>query len=417
MRDSLVAAALRSLGERFVALPEPDFEAFRTGKAYGNKGQCNPTYFNVGNLVNYLIRLRDEEGIPTERILKDYCFVTAGGCGPCRFGMYVTEYRKALRDAGFEGFRIFGFEHTRGIFQASGDGDNFVFSPRFFVTLLRAVMIGDILTLLGNRMRPYEKEKGSVDDALDACRRLVETAFLERKSLISALRRCRKILRNVAVDTSLRKPKVLVIGEFWAAITEGDGNYRLFRFLEEEEGAEVVAQPVVARLLLNIWEARHEAQKRTGLPKGNTAFFDLSAMRFYILNRLAKIGLLAQWTLYARATGLTRYRLPDTEHLAELAEPYYTLDATGGEGYMEVAHFIECARKRCADLVVSVKPFGCMPSSAVSDGIQSLVASRYPELPFLSVETSGEGAVNFYSRLQMALHRIKCAYRSNQTEE
>ena len=48
-----------------------------------------------------------------------------------------------------------------------------------------------------------------------------------------------------------------------------------------------------------------------------------------------------------------------------------------------------------------------MPSSAVSDGVQSLVTSRYPEANFLSIETSGEGAANFYSRVQMALFKAK----------
>jgi predicted nucleotide-binding protein (sugar kinase/HSP70/actin superfamily) len=48
-----------------------------------------------------------------------------------------------------------------------------------------------------------------------------------------------------------------------------------------------------------------------------------------------------------------------------------------------------------------------MPSSAVSDGVQSLVTSRYPQANFLSIETSGEGAANFYSRVQMALFKAK----------
>lgn len=48
-----------------------------------------------------------------------------------------------------------------------------------------------------------------------------------------------------------------------------------------------------------------------------------------------------------------------------------------------------------------------MPSSAVSDGVQSLITGRYPEANFLSIETSGEGAANFYSRVQMALFKAK----------
>ena len=33
------------------------------GKEFGNRGQCNPTYFTVGNLVKYLVHLRDEQGM------------------------------------------------------------------------------------------------------------------------------------------------------------------------------------------------------------------------------------------------------------------------------------------------------------------------------------------------------------------
>ena len=39
------------------------------------------------------------------------------------------------------------------------------------------------------------------------------------------------------VDRTSAKPKVSIIGEFWAMTTEGDGNYQLQRFLESE-GAE-----------------------------------------------------------------------------------------------------------------------------------------------------------------------------------
>ena len=50
----------------------------------------------MGSLVNYLKDLRDNQGVPTEDILKNYMYITAGSCGPCRFGMYEAEYRLAL---------------------------------------------------------------------------------------------------------------------------------------------------------------------------------------------------------------------------------------------------------------------------------------------------------------------------------
>jgi hypothetical protein len=60
-------------------------------------------------------------------------------------------------------------------------------------------------------------------------------------------------------------------------------------------------------------------------------------------------------------------------------------------------------------MTLSVKPFGCMPSSGVSDGVQSLISERYPGTIFCAVETSGDGAVNFYSRVQMYLFKARIA--------
>ena len=75
--------------------------------------------------------------------------MTAGACGPCRFGTYVTEYRKALRDSGFEGFRVLLFQQTGGLKQATGDGVGLEMNPTFFWGIIRAVLVGDVLNALG----------------------------------------------------------------------------------------------------------------------------------------------------------------------------------------------------------------------------------------------------------------------------
>jgi predicted nucleotide-binding protein (sugar kinase/HSP70/actin superfamily) len=407
LQDKLMQSALQSIGENFIALPNPDFKSFQKGKAYGNRGQCNPTYFTVGNLLKYLENLRDEKGLSPEEIVKNYVYMTAGGCGPCRFGMYITEYKKALRDAGFEGFRITSFQHDQGIFQGNDNEENIVdLSPKFFITLIKAVMIGDIINILGYKMRPYEIEPGSTDTAIEACRVLVSNAFMQKKNLLKTLWQCRKILTEVKLDRLQPKAKVMVMGEFWAAMTEGDGNYNLHRFLEAE-GAECIPQPVMSRLMLSIWEAEYKLQKKVSLANENAKSIDFSHLKSRLLIRLAKAAVKIHFTLYAKAIGLHDYEIPNMEKLADLAKEYFTLECEGGEGHLEVAHLIESVKHNLSHLVISVKPFGCMPSSAVSDGVQSLITSRFPSANFLSIETSGEGAANFYSRVQMALFKAK----------
>lgn len=143
------------LGYKIRALPVPDNEALAVGKEYGNRGQCNPTYYTVGNLVKFLKDMRDQG----EKDVEDrYVFVTAGACGPCRFDMYESEYRKALRDAGFGKFRVLFFQQSGGLNQSSEDAA-LELNAKFGFAMLRAMVLGDLVNDLGYKIRPYEKKR------------------------------------------------------------------------------------------------------------------------------------------------------------------------------------------------------------------------------------------------------------------
>ncbi len=407
--DYLVEAALQGIGYEVRALSEADETALRFGKEYGNRGQCNPTYFTVGNLVKELCRLRDQEGLTSEEVVERYAFLTAGACGPCRFGMYVTEYRKALRDAGFDGFRVLLFQQTGGFKQATGEELGLVLNPEFFITLGKALLTGDVLNLMAYRLRPYEVEAGAVDRAIGEIKKDLYAALATKKSVYAALWRGRQRLSKLEVDRLRAKPKVAVIGEFWAMTTEGDGNYHLQRFLEQE-GSEVSIQVLAATLLYNLWEFRHDTTARLELRGADQSKFGLAGSDVGLtLGGLyfAELALRLWWQSYAKVLGLTGYVLPDMDEVARAGHSHYNVELRGGEGHLEVAKLILNVIKQKAHMTVSVKPFGCMPSSGVSDGVQSVITELYPEAIFCPVETSGDGAVNFYSRVQMYLFKAR----------
>lgn len=407
--DQFVVAALSGIGYKVEAMEVPNQESLTFGKEYGNRGQCNPTYFTVGNLVKHLAHLRDKQGIPTEEIIRDYVFLTAGACGPCRFGTYVTEYRKALRDSGFDGFRVMLFQQQGGLKQATGEKAGLELNPPFFLALLKALFTADILNLLGYRIRPYEVEPGTTDAAIARCKVIINKSLVEQTPLVFALHKVSKELKAVKVDKVQPKPKVMIIGEFWAMTTEGDGNYHLQRFLEQE-GAEVDIQPLINWILFMIWENTHDTQERMTLRKDDTGRKGLEGTdpwKKLALLKAADVAIRVVFQGMAYTAGLKGYHLPDMDEIASLASDHYDNNVRGGEGHMEIGKVIQSVQKKKVHMVVSVKPFGCMPSSGVSDGVQSLITQRYPELIFCPIETSGDGATNVQSRVQMMLFRAR----------
>lgn len=378
-------------GLKFEIMPEPDNESLQLGREFGNRGQCNPTYFTVGNLVKHLIYMRDELGMPTETIIKNYAFVTAGGCGPCRMGMYATEYRKALRDSGFEGFRVLLFTRSGDVQDVLMDG--LTLSAKDLVRFFMAIMIGDVLNTINIRRRPFEKESGAVDEIVKEARAVVD-AGIARGSWWSSLWKARKILNSMKLKNE-KRPVVHIMGEFWAKTTDGEGNYHLFRFIEKEGGV-VSNETVTDWLMHQIWRARwsHAQNRRSRFISGFE--IKLLALELTIKGLFGLIGFCLG----------EKVQLSQHGKLAESAREYFDLHVDGGEDHMEVAHHIHIAKHRLADLIISVKPFTCLSSSGVSDGVQSKISELYPQVEFIAVETNGDSATNFYSRIQMALQKV-----------
>jgi predicted nucleotide-binding protein (sugar kinase/HSP70/actin superfamily) len=413
-QDFLVEGALRGLGYNVEYFGVSDNAGLQTGKEFGNRGQCNPTYFTVGSLVKHLIDLRDKHGMTAEDVVKNYVFVTAGACGPCRFGMYVTEYRKALRDAGFDGFRVMLFQQTGGLSQATGDDVGLEMNPDFFIGIIKAIVCGDALNALAYRIRPYEVVPGATNRATEEAKKIIYASLFEKTNVFLALLKAKKEFKSVQVDKLRSRAKTSIIGEFWAMTTEGDGNYALQKFLESE-GGENDIQLTTAWLLYNIWENARDTRERQNLRGADGGNYGLEALdEFGVAKRLAtmrlaEMALRVGFQAFALPLGLYGYHLPDMELVAEVAQQYYNNDLRGGEGHMEVGKLIVNAVKNKANITVSVKPFGCMPSSGVSDGVQSLIVNRYPGTIFCAVETSGDGATNFYSRIQMYMFKARIA--------
>ena len=420
--EALIEAVFRGSGYLCEALPTPDRENCQTGKEFCNNGLCNPNYFTAGNLIDFLRRLR-RRGMTAEEIADRYLYFTIGGCGPCRFGMYESEYREALRAAGFPDFRVFTFQSNTAIRDGSTQ-PGLQYTVNFGLGMLNALILGDIFCDMAYRIRPYEVVAGAADRALAEC--LGELAgflrgrcgyevfhpprsgrlfnvltflgkaryHLSAADWEAALLRAQARLNEVEVDWLQVKPVVKVTGEFYSALSEGEANYNLYRFLESE-GAEVRTDPISNLILYWLHQARLDNRRRRGLRPGY--------WKKELLLGFCEWFWAWQYGRSARRTGGLAGRLERQADLARLGRKYYDVLTRGGEGYLIAARGLDTALRRDSHLLISVKPFGCMPATQ-ADGVMAQVAADYPELHFLPLETLGEGEVHALSRTQMALH-------------
>jgi predicted nucleotide-binding protein (sugar kinase/HSP70/actin superfamily) len=453
--DALLRAAFQSGGYKVEVMPIPDVPAFQLGKEYGNNGQCNPTYFMVGHLIQYLQGL-EAQGMTRQDIIDRYVFFTAGSCGPCRFGMYESEYRLAVQNAGFDGFRVLLFQQTDGIKAATGE-PGLKFTVDFGMAAFAALNLGDVMNDVTNLIRPFEVNEGETDQRVQECMdylmsrirereryeilerspRWVSTRLAKKDGLHKitnslakvrdhlygtqtreTLQEVRDRLSDIEVDRLRVKPVVKVTGEFWAQTTEGDGNFHMFAFLERE-GAQVMVEPIGTWIMYMLWlqKATYVSRKGLGTPKRpawalHTKLADELKFRAKVSSfEMGRKFYTRQHARIARELGDIAHPLVNLEELAALAAPFYNVFAKGGEGHMEVAKNIYYTVKKKAHMVLSLKPFGCMPSSQ-SDGVQSAVMSRFKDMIFLPIETSGEGEVNAHSRVQMALGEARVKART-----
>ena len=442
--DRLAEAALQSLGYVCRALPTPDLNAYEIGKEYQNNGYCNPAYFTVGNLVKHLLEL-ESQGMSREEIVEQHVFVTAGSCGTCRFGMYEEEYQLALRNAGFHGFRILTFGIDQSPDQPE-DGAGLEKNFDFYLAIAGALNIADILNQLACQIRPYETQAGSTDEALarvvammtDTLRRRAPFEVNSRaervlsvirlgrlfkyvgkvmgqlysRDIVDAMRHIRAEFDAIEIDRFRVRPIVKVIGEFWAQTTDGDGNFKMVRFLEGERAEAYVDRTVGTRLMYSFHMAREMAKAKRGIDPNGDAFTRRNPRAWVAqwIRYYRKLGLLAlAEKLYKRengrlleALGGTLHEIVDQSTFHRLAAPYYEWRCASGEGHLEIGENIYYQTHDLCHMVLSLKPFGCMPSTQ-SDGAQAAVLEDYGDLIYLPIETSGDSEILAYSRVQMAL--------------
>lgn len=194
----LLAAAMRSAGFGARVLAE-DHESLALGLKYTGGGECVPCPATAGALLKVM---RDEKLNP-----QDVIFFMPTACGPCRLGQYAKLDSMIFGKLGWESLKIMS-PSAENAYEGIEDGVR--------MRMWHGIIVSDVMRKMGERARPYEKNRGEVDAALSA--RVDEMEKIFERTDISAAAACvakaaseiRKLMKD-----GPRKPLVGVVGEIY----------------------------------------------------------------------------------------------------------------------------------------------------------------------------------------------------------
>jgi predicted nucleotide-binding protein (sugar kinase/HSP70/actin superfamily) len=406
--ERLMQGVLENLGHRSERIPTATLGDLKTGREVADIGQCCPTSFTTGNLVNFLRARTAEQG--AEAVARNYVYLTAGSCGSCRFGQYHQSYELALRQIGLEHFRLY-LMGQGNLDQGGVPGGGLDLGMPASLGAVWSIMLSDVVQDLEYRIRPYERQAGATAAAAEAAIAELHQLMRERPRrgqqaglggalwhlstpyFADAMRRVRRHFDGIELDRLQAKPIVKLTGEFYLQTAEGDPNHHIHRWLEAE-GAEVYPAAITGWLDYLMRVALQGQQDRVGIQRG---------ARGRALMLQAAQGLL-RWT-YNRlrhALGDVPHELPHQEELRRLAAPHFHSRLRGGEGDMLVGKALWSHLHHKAHMICELSPYGCMPNT-MSIGAMAGVTGRYPDLLYAPIEIKGDAEVHALSRCQMIL--------------
>ncbi len=171
----------------------------------------------------------------------------------------------------------------------------------FFLNLLNALNMGDIVNEVAYQIRGFEVNAGETDAILEESMDYLHEVLkknspwsveaklgkmankipmkgtveylgkfvnqLVSDDYMEALNHVRDRYNTVKVDRFKVKPIVKITGEFWAQTTEGDGNFNMFQFLHRE-GAQVIVEPIGTWIMYMIHQVVQKIKDMRGLEEG-----------------------------------------------------------------------------------------------------------------------------------------------------
>ncbi|MDE7199321.1 MAG: 2-hydroxyacyl-CoA dehydratase, partial [Lachnospiraceae bacterium] len=378
----IMEAAFNACGYHFEVLDNDNRHAVDMGLKYVNNDACYPSLMVVGQIMDALHSGKYD--------LNKVAIIMSQTGGGCRATNYVGFIRRALEKAGMSQIPVISL-NLGGIESNPG----FHMNLDLLIRAAYSALFGDIFMRCVYRMRPYEKEPGSVD-ALHAewvrkCRK-----FVSGKSMnyLTFQRMCRQIIRDfdaIPIHEDLQKPRVGIVGEILVKFAPAANNHLVE--LLEHEGAEAVVPDLLDFMLYcfynQIYKADYLGTSKKAALLSNLGIRALEKLRAQTAREFAKSR---------HFTAPVRIRT-----LVDYAKPIVDIGNQTGEGWFLTGEMVELIHSGVNNIVCT-QPFGCLPNHVVGKGVIKELRKRFPSSNIVAIDYDpGASEVNQLNRIKLML--------------
>ena len=353
------------------------------GLKYSNNDICYPAMIVIGQFISALKSGKYD-------INKTALLMSQTG-GGCRASNYIHLIRKALENSGFEEVPAIGLSLT-GIEKHPG----LKLSPSIILKVVYAVLYGDLIMCLYNKVKPYEINDGETDKILDEMIEYLNKNFSGIKYM--NVSKISKIIIKAFDDIDINKKekiKVGIVGEIYMKYSRM-GNNHLEEFLVKED-AEVVQSGLmdfVNYCILN-------------------SIIDYKLYkRGFIKSKFAKVAykfiLRLQRKINSNIEKYSKFESPtDFEEVRKMADGYIGYGVKMGEGWLLVANMIELINIG-ANNIICAEPFGCLPNHIVGRGAIRKILEKNPNANIVVIDYDpSQSQINQENRIKLMLSNAK----------
>ena len=377
----LLESAVKYSGYNVELLRECTNHTVETGLKYVNNDACYPSILTTGQFIEALQSGKYDVN-KTAIIMSQ----TGGGC---RATNYIGFIRKALKDAGFENVPVISF-NVVGMEKMPG----FKITLPLIERLLKTIVYGDLLQKLLMKNRAYEINKGETQalfyNWINKCKKLLEKSTM--KQFKESIYEMVNDFEKIPLDTSIKKPKVGVVGEVLIKYHPFGNNFVAEKL--EEEGAEVIL-PDFMGFIKFIATHKITFNKLIKTDKYKAKLFRAALTLMDLLEKDVNIAL---------KSSKKNYLLPcNIWHLEDKVKDVLSIGNQTGEGWFLTAEMIEYIENDIPN-IVCVQPFACLPNHVVGKGVIKTIRNMYPEANISPIDYDpGASEANQTNRIKLLM--------------